>query len=132
MRLLDKAMGSDRAYQKAIRPTIEQNAVGGRVMGNSLISARKYNINNEPAPVNYHDSLPSDLKDYRPSLARRKKLMANELKDARDLIDGRLVSRECPEHGTYKGYNYYWCRCIPCSEAHSKYKAEAYARQTRG
>ena len=124
-RLLDKAMGSVRTYQRPTPRSLEQNAAGGRVMGNGLISAKRYNTQQEPAPVNY-------MTDHKPSSepvipTRTKAQQAADRREARKNdrtldIDGRLVANDCPCHGTYNGYLNWYCRCIPCSEADRVYR----------
>lgn len=125
LRLLDKAMGSARTYQRPALRSLEQNIAGGRVMGNSLISARKYNINNEPAPVNYMTDRKPVSEPVIPT--RTKAQQAADRREARKNdrtldIDGRLIANDCPCHGTYNGYLNWYCRCIPCSEADRVYR----------
>ena len=42
----------------------------------------------------------------------------------RILVDGRMVHPDAP-HGTTTGYAHWGCRCIPCGDAQSLYKAMA-------
>ena len=123
-RLLDKAMGSVRTYQRPTPRSLEQNAAGGRVMGNGLVSAKRYNSVQEPAPVNYMSEhkpvsepvIPTRTKAQQ--AADRREFRRND----RTLVNGRLEANDCPCHGTYNGYLNWYCRCIPCSDAAQEYR----------
>lgn len=41
----------------------------------------------------------------------------------RVLIDGRWVHPDAP-HGSASGYDHWWCRCVPCSQARAVRAAE--------
>ena len=132
LRELDKTMGSVRSYISARPPGREANEDTRKVVGGSLMSNRTSVMTTGEAPVNFLEegkapSTPSYLLEKRKptrTKAERTRDLREARKEDRELIDGRLVSVDCPCHGTYNGYLNWYCRCLYCSIAHSNHKAD--------
>ncbi|ADD80952.1 gp061 [Rhodococcus phage ReqiPepy6] len=49
----------------------------------------------------------------------------------RKMVNGRLTSTMLQEHGTPSGYNNWFCRCIPCTQAYNGRKKDNRKKRRR-
>lgn len=127
---MDRVMGAARGYITPTLPSLEENIQKRKVIGNSLISAKRSTITRpklvipKKTDISEPTQVPPKRKTtYSQAQAKWVKELSETRKKDRELVEGRLVSIDCHCHGTYSGYINWFCRCVPCTKAYSDKRA---------
>lgn len=112
-------MGVQREYIIGKLPTMAENIMNRKVIGFSLHTTKRSAANTLTIPP-VVEAAPPKKRGSGLTRAERVKLQKETRMAEREMVDGRLVSINCPCHGTYSGYRNWYCRCLPCSAARTK------------
>lgn len=117
-RLTDRVMGTKRDYLGVVDlPTREENyANRGKGPGGTFLMQAVNNRRREGPP---------------PKTAAEKKRaqVARRMAERTEGENGKPYAPNSPCHGSYSGYNEWFCRCDPCTSAYSIGRKERKARK---